>query len=516
MALLPVLAMGMVGLAHATANCQPIYPECTCRTESLSCDTIQEIRVALAKRVWGLRVPGNDTASLTASMEALKADPAHKSLDAANFVGGVVRLAWHDAAEYDPESDDNLRPDGCVDLSNPDNAGLAEVIDDLDLIWRPFCSNISRADFWVLAAKTIIEESTSYVPSEFGRNVNAEDGGMHGSRRLIKGDAVLDSFVLPFRYGRTDVTSCAVPQKPRLPSAEKGATEIEKYIMRKFNLNARHAVALLGAHTLGRCDVNNSGYNSTWKDRGDLFTTAYFKLLLEGKWERAEMVSPHTGEAIYQWNHVTNSDREQWAMMLATDMQLVYAIEPEQRELQAFAAECGPIDKEDEKKSEELKCPTVGSVYPDLPFEEYVKEFANGSTATHDEPGASAWLVAFGTAFKAMTEAGYSDSDLHCAQCPPAACPACQANVLCEAGAVYFGNSSKPVAPLGDSSGGFRSTTSDTPSSTVETTTPETTSSSTSSDRGSSFISGSGSHVTSWTPLWTLWLSTLTFRCIAA
>merc|ERR1712187_871339 len=126
-----------------------------------------------------------------------------------------------------------------------------------------------------------------------------------GLRRLIKGDSVLDSFVLPFRYGRIDVANCSVPEKTRLPSPEKGATEIEHYIMRKFHINARHAVALMGAHTLGRCDVKNSGYNSTWKDRGDLFTTAYYKLLLEGQWDRANMVHPRTGEAQFQWNHVS-------------------------------------------------------------------------------------------------------------------------------------------------------------------------------------------------------------------
>eukprot|EP00933_Yihiella_yeosuensis_P032193 TRINITY_DN25787_c0_g1_i1.p1 TRINITY_DN25787_c0_g1~~TRINITY_DN25787_c0_g1_i1.p1 ORF type:complete len:540 (-),score=72.77 TRINITY_DN25787_c0_g1_i1:230-1849(-) len=437
----------------ASRTCEPIYPECVCNTKSLNCSTVYEIRKEIAKKVWGYRVPGTTQSELTASAEALKANPAHLSLTAADYVGGVVRLIWHDAAEYDPASSDGLGPDGCVNLgadssadSKAKHAGLAAVIADLDLVWRPFCGTISRADFWVLAAKTVIEESTSYVASEFGRNVNAVDGGMHGTpapsggRRLLKGDEVLENYILPFRYGRSDKKSCVVAAgKQRLPSAEK-TNQIETYVMNKFNLTTRQTVALMGAHTLGRCDMNNSGYNSTWKDRGDLFTTAYFKLLIEGRWKRAEMSNPHhPAERMFQWNHVTKSDREQWAMMLASDMQLVYDIDPEKRATEPYAAECGPVDKESAKKDPSLQCPLLSSKPSRAAFDLIVKEFAEGATATHDEPGASKWLISFAEAFKKMTEAGYAETDLQCPPCPPSICPYCPQNVLCRcAGALYY------------------------------------------------------------------------------
>lgn len=220
-------------------------------------------------------------------------------------------------------------------------------------------------------------------------------------------------------------------------------------------MNARHAVALLGAHTLGRCDKNNSGYNSTWKDRGDLFTTAYFKLLLVGQWKRVQMVSPHDKSRIFQWNHVTKSNREQWAMMLASDIQLVYAIDPEKQDKEAFASNCGPLDKEAGKKDASLKCPTTSSVYQSLPFDTYTREFAEGDTASHDEPGASKWLVAFAEAFRMMTEAGYAETDLRCPSCPPKICTNCPQQVLCGSGAVYAKSSSEPFAPIGVSTGGY-------------------------------------------------------------
>ena len=251
-------------------QCTPLQPGCTCQTVALSCDTLHAIRHAVAKKVWGLRVPGATTEELQASSDALKASPARLSRDAGEFVGGVVRLAFHDAAEFDPHSGDSLRADGCIDLANTGNAGLEPIIEAVDELWMPFCSEISRADFWALAAKTAIEESTPYVGSEYGRNVNLAgcdlstgDGCTHGEqgrRTLLRGDAVLDDFVLPFRYGRIDVPACGVPAAGRLPDSESGPAEIEEKIMSKFGLDARRAVALMGAHTLGRCDVNNSGY----------------------------------------------------------------------------------------------------------------------------------------------------------------------------------------------------------------------------------------------------------------
>ena len=114
------------------------------------------------------------------------------------------------------------------------------------------------------------------------------------------------------------------------------------------------------------------------------------------------MSTPHTAEQLYQWSHVTKSDRNRDAMMLAADMQLVYGIDPTRRAQQPFAAECGPLDKEN-RKSAEMRCPATGQVYPHLSFDQYVAEFAEGDTASHDEPGASRWLAAFADAWKNMT-----------------------------------------------------------------------------------------------------------------
>ena len=68
------------------------------------------------------------------------------SLQAAKIVGGMVRLAFHDAAEYLPKNKTHsFGPDGCVNLNNAGNAGLERIIGIVENLWKPFCEKISKA-----------------------------------------------------------------------------------------------------------------------------------------------------------------------------------------------------------------------------------------------------------------------------------------------------------------------------------------------------------------------------------
>ena len=50
--------------------------------------------------------------------------------------------------------------DGCLNINNPDNAGLAPVITALDSVYNGnHNSAMSRADFWVLASIVAVEDA---------------------------------------------------------------------------------------------------------------------------------------------------------------------------------------------------------------------------------------------------------------------------------------------------------------------------------------------------------------------
>ena len=118
----------------------------------------------------------------------------------------------------------------------------------------------------------------------------------------------------------------------------------------------------------------------------------------------------------------------------------------------AFGETCGPLATEEdlEAKMSKPRCMRTSAVYPTLNFDKYALEFAEGTTATQDEPGASKWLTTFARAFQKMGEAGYDEGTLQCLKCPPPAhCPACGEDVLCGNNSVA--GSGSATLGLGDS-----------------------------------------------------------------
>lgn len=72
-------------------------------------------------------------------------------------------------------------------------------------------------------------------------------------------------------------------------------------------------VALSGAHALGRCHADRSGFEGPWTFSPTVVTNDYFKLLLEEKWGWRKWDGPKQ----YQDNTTKT------IMMLPTDMALV-------------------------------------------------------------------------------------------------------------------------------------------------------------------------------------------------
>ena len=150
--------------------------------------------------------------------------------DLADLMGLLVRLEFHDAITYDPDTGDG-GADGCIDLLSPSNKGLREGIDLLEPIrlGEQNKAILSRADVWALAANIMIETA--------------------GGPRL------------EYKAGRVDVDSCEGHGMRHIEAESLASVEISEVFVDRLDFSPREVVALMGAHVLGRARENNSGYD---------------------------------------------------------------------------------------------------------------------------------------------------------------------------------------------------------------------------------------------------------------
>lgn len=116
-----------------------------------------------------------------------------------------------------------------------------------------------------------------------------------------------------WRPGRADAASAAAcTPDGRLPDASKKADHL-RAIFYRMGFNDQEIVALAGAHALGRCHTDRSGFSGPWTFAPTTFSNEYFRLLVEEKWVPkkwdgpAQLVDAKTGSL----------------MMLPADMALV-------------------------------------------------------------------------------------------------------------------------------------------------------------------------------------------------
>ena len=95
--------------------------------------------------------------------------------------------------------------DGCLNVNNPDNAGLADLVDSLDTVYTTngYDSVLSRADFWALAGVYAVDKTI-----ELNNDDCEED------------DCAVPDSGLVFQWGRTDCdTAPHTDVDVHLPSA---------------------------------------------------------------------------------------------------------------------------------------------------------------------------------------------------------------------------------------------------------------------------------------------------------
>jgi catalase (peroxidase I) len=95
--------------------------------------------------------------------------------------------------------------------------------------------------------------------------------------------------------GRSDkpptVKASEIPPNGRLPDAAQGQSHVRDVFYR-MGFNDREIVALLGAHSLGRCHTDRSGFSGPWTYTPTRFSNQYFKLLLNTKWTEKSWEGP--------------------------------------------------------------------------------------------------------------------------------------------------------------------------------------------------------------------------------
>jgi hypothetical protein len=131
-------------------------------------------------------------------------------LERSSIFGAALRSVFHDAGEIDlTKPEDTMGPDGCLS-DGTDSVGLIEfdspVFTVIEPLWLKWCDKISRADFWVLFAKLVVQfaDPTGQFPIEF-------------------------------EYGRVDTNNCNAGSG-RLPLSNFGLAESERVFVQQMGL----------------------------------------------------------------------------------------------------------------------------------------------------------------------------------------------------------------------------------------------------------------------------------------
>ncbi|GAA6021813.1 hypothetical protein JCM10207_002071 [Rhodosporidiobolus poonsookiae] len=214
---------------------------------------------------------------------AIAAALEDENYDDGSYGPVLVRLAWHCSGTYDKNTG-NGGSNGATMRFAPEanhgaNAGLEHARNHLEKIKKQF-PEITYSDLWTLAGVCAIQEA----------------GGPY----------------IPWRSGRKDgnVENCT--PDGRLPDGDKGADHI-RHIFYRMGMDDREIVALSGAHALGRCHTDRSGFDGPWQYSPTTFSNEYFRLLYEDKWQERKWAGPPQLE--------NKSDKS--LMMLRTDYALV-------------------------------------------------------------------------------------------------------------------------------------------------------------------------------------------------
>lgn len=337
----------------AVANCEAE----TAQAPSTSCCHCEGDEVAEGSLLDKVKLPIL-WAAIRKDIEDIMDDENAKNPGADNFPGNsggggdigpfFVRLAWHCSGTYCKASQDGGSDGGtmrfCPEADHGGNAGLGSARSLLEPLFEKYkFAGVTHADLYVFSGSVAIE-------------------AMGGPS-------------LPFRAGRSDAAGpCPANKKDarftpdgRLPDAD-GRGKLPgahvRDIFYRMGFNDQEIVALSGAHGLGRCHTDRSGFWGPWTRAPTTFSNEYFRVLEELKWSKK---FTHEGKEWTGPEQYENEDGKD-LMMLPTDIALTWDPEfrtyvkiykdDEERFFRDFAAAW--------TKLTENGCPNLGDVVPNL------------------------------------------------------------------------------------------------------------------------------------------------------
>lgn len=276
--------------------------------------------------------------------------------------------------------DDALGSDGCLDFEAGANDGLPSIWCDgcqLTALYNVYSDIMSRADFWVLAANAVIKNAS---PNQ--------------------------DLDLPFRWGRIDSNTCA-SSTARLPEPSS-CDDVESAFITRMGLSWRDAVALLGAHTLGRGHDEFSGHPGTWVQNNDesvIFDKQFYTEVVNRGWRPREL----DGIPDNDW---TWGGRNRGVMMLNTDICLRFDID------NVIEAPCCTNTNQDcrDDTVQNIQCEDSSAVRPEA-FAAF-NEFEAGRGGDN-----AAFFAAYSEAWAKATENGYDSLNDLVDTCGPTVSP---------------------------------------------------------------------------------------------
>lgn len=117
---------------------------------------------------------------------------------------------------------------------------------------------------------------------------------------------------IPWRPGRKDRDVSMCTPDGRLPDGAKEHDHL-RAIFGRMGFDDREIVALSGAHALGRCHSDRSGFEGPWSFSPTVMSNDYYRLLLGEKWNFRKWDGPKQYE----------DKSSKSLMMLPTDMALI-------------------------------------------------------------------------------------------------------------------------------------------------------------------------------------------------